>query len=174
MFATIYFIPLDTTTTQQGATNTNSTEQKIINFIQVGVLLINYNIVLSLVESHKMEKIFGLYFTRRNGKYRYFSLWTNLNFCRFLFSISNQKIFFSLSTFTKFTSYCSSHYNANPFCKGWFTSFIHIPFYTYSGLFSVFWKVTYIHKLRLYERRERFTESRSRLTLFPASRKIFS
>ena len=52
---------------------------------------------------------------------------------------SNPKIFF-LSTFAKFTSYCSSHYNANPFCKGWFTSFIHIPFYTYSGLFQSFQK----------------------------------
>ena len=173
MFATIYSIPLGTTITQQWATNTNSTAQKIINFIQVGVLLINYNIVLSLAESCKTEKIFGLYFTRRNGKYRYFSLWTNLNFRSSLFSISNQKKSFFLSTFTKFTSYCSSHYNANPFCKGWFTSFIHIPFYTYSGLFSVFWKVTYIHKLRLYERRERFTESEVGLPFFLLHEKYF-
>ena len=57
MFATIYSIPLGTTITQQWATNTNSTAQKIINFIQVGVLLINYNIVLSLAERRKKEKI---------------------------------------------------------------------------------------------------------------------
>ena len=88
-----------------------------------------------------------------------------------IFHFEPKKSFFS--TFTKFTSYCSSHYNANPFCKGWFTSFIHIPFYTYSGLFSVFWKVTYIHKLRLYERRERFTESEVGLPFFLLHEKYF-
>ena len=117
----------------------------------------------NLLKTLKLSK-YGkdIFFTMNQSQFSQFSI----------FHLEPKKSLF-LSTFTKFTSYCSSHYNANPFCKGWFTSFIHIPFYTYSGLFSVFWKVTYIHKLRLYERRERFTESEVGLPFFLLLEKYF-
>ena len=140
MFATIYFIPLDTTTTQQWATNTNSTVQKIINFIQQGVLLINYHIVLSLGGSHRTSSRLAYILKEEVVDINVLLLFFQSQFYTvYILWKSNPKIFF-LSTFAKFTSYCSSHYNANPFCKGWFTSFIHIPFYTYSGLFQSFQK----------------------------------